>query len=60
MQSVWVIGNASEILKIPPPYIRGYLDYGGSAYGNRTHNPVCVQQFGPENSCPAAPPHARR
>lgn len=42
MQTVWVFGNASSILaKFPaPPYINGYLDYGGDAYGNDTYDPL--------------------
>jgi len=42
MQTVWVFGNASSILaRFPqPPYINGYLDYGGDAYGNDTYDPL--------------------
>ncbi|RMZ85906.1 hypothetical protein DV736_g6540, partial [Chaetothyriales sp. CBS 134916] len=42
MQTVWVFGNTSSILaKFPsPPYVYGYLNYGGSAYGNSTYDPL--------------------
>ena len=36
---MWVFGNASEILKVPVEYAEGYLNYGGSVYGNDTHYP---------------------
>lgn len=46
MQTVWVFGNATEILaEIPSPYISGYLEYGGSAYGNETYDPLVVPFF---------------
>lgn len=42
MQTVWVFGNASSILaKFPnPPFVNGYLDFGGDAYGNDTYDPM--------------------
>lgn len=42
MQTVWVFGNASSILaKFPsPPYVDGYLEFGGDAYGNDTYDPL--------------------
>lgn len=44
MQTVWVFGNASSILaRFPaPPYINGYLNYGGDAYGNDTYDPLAA------------------
>ncbi|KAI0595970.1 L-ascorbate oxidase [Biscogniauxia sp. FL1348] len=46
MQTVWVFGDAASILReIPEPYINGYLDYGGSAYGNDTYDPLVVTYF---------------
>jgi L-ascorbate oxidase len=30
MQTVWVMGNESEIMKVPIEHIQGYLIYGGS------------------------------
>ncbi|KAH9905689.1 L-ascorbate oxidase [Xylariomycetidae sp. FL2044] len=46
MQTVWVFGDAASILKeIPQPYIDGYLDYGGDAYGNDTYDPLVMEYF---------------
>ena len=46
MQTAWVFGNASEIInRAPQPYISGYLDYGGSAYGNATYDPLVNHYF---------------
>ena len=46
MQTVWVFGDAKEVMQIPFPDIQGYLVYGGEAYGNATHDPV-VNHFYP-------------
>ncbi|KAH7038265.1 L-ascorbate oxidase [Microdochium trichocladiopsis] len=55
MQTVWVFGNAAQIIReIPEPYVTGYLTYGGSAYGNATYDPLVVPWFG---LGPAEPPH---
>ncbi|KAI5859794.1 putative multicopper oxidase [Durotheca rogersii] len=46
MQTVWVFGDAASILReIPPPYINGYLEYGGNAYGNETYDPLVLDYF---------------
>jgi L-ascorbate oxidase len=46
MQTAWVFGNASEITgRVPEPYISGYLDYGGSAYGNESYDPLVNHYF---------------
>lgn len=45
MQSVWVIGNASEIQKTPTELSSGYFTYGGSVYGNVTYYPEVCEQF---------------
>ncbi|KAL8396299.1 hypothetical protein RB594_004707 [Gaeumannomyces avenae] len=47
MQTVWVFGNSSQILARFPQqsYIAGYLDFGGSAYGNGTSDPVVWEAF---------------
>ncbi|OTA92700.1 putative multicopper oxidase [Hypoxylon sp. CO27-5] len=46
MQTVWVFGDALTILReIPPPYISGYLNYGGNAYGNETYDPLVLEYF---------------
>ncbi|KFX92497.1 hypothetical protein V490_05364 [Pseudogymnoascus sp. VKM F-3557] len=40
MQAVLVMGNASDVLSlVPRPQLEGFLEYGGSAYGNATHYP---------------------
>ncbi|KAK6087001.1 L-ascorbate oxidase [Seiridium cupressi] len=46
MQTVWVFGNASDIVgEIPEPYVNGYLEYGGSAYGNDSYDPLVVPYY---------------
>ena len=42
MQTVWVVGDEKELLKVPKPEVSGYLTYGGSAYGNSSHAPEVV------------------
>ena len=37
MQTVWVVGDQQELLQVPKPKVGGYLEYGGSAYGNESH-----------------------
>ncbi|OAA41314.1 L-ascorbate oxidase [Metarhizium rileyi] len=39
MQTVWVNGDAADILKVGMPDVIGYLSYGGSVYGNESHVP---------------------
>ena len=36
------MGNESELLTVPLHNIQGYLDYGGSVYGNKYHDPRVV------------------
>ncbi|ORX99505.1 Cupredoxin [Clohesyomyces aquaticus] len=46
MQTSWVFGNAEIIIdRAPQPYVAGYLDYGGSAYGNQTYDPLVNHYF---------------
>ncbi|KAI8631492.1 multicopper oxidase [Xylariaceae sp. FL1651] len=46
MQTVWVFGDAVSILReIPEPYISGYLNYDGSAYGNDSYDPLVLEYF---------------
>ncbi|KAF2731143.1 L-ascorbate oxidase [Polyplosphaeria fusca] len=46
MQTAWVFGDAGEIVaKAPVPYVQGYLEYGGSAYGNATYDPLVNHYF---------------
>ena len=43
MQTVWVMGNETEVLgKVPRPEVEGYLAYGGDVYGNESHWPTVV------------------
>lgn len=45
MQSVWVVGNATEIQSMPTELSAGYFTYGGSVYGNETWSPDVCEQF---------------
>ncbi|KAL7916205.1 multicopper oxidase [Trichoderma velutinum] len=45
MQTVWVFGDAGDILNLEPPDVAGYLKYGGNVNGNATHHPVVVHYF---------------
>ena len=46
MQTVWVMGNASEITHgRSPDLVAGYLNYGGDAYGNVSHSPFVNHHF---------------
>lgn len=42
MQTVWVMGNETEIMSVPWDHVKGYLGYGGSVNGNDTHDPHVV------------------
>ncbi|MCJ1421622.1 hypothetical protein MMC32_007988 [Xylographa parallela] len=42
MQTVWVMGNETEIMTVPADDIQGYLVYGGSVYGNESFDPSPV------------------
>ncbi|MCJ1281004.1 hypothetical protein MMC26_000322 [Xylographa opegraphella] len=42
MQTVWVMGNESEIMTVPADDIQGYLVYGGNVYGNESFDPSSV------------------
>ncbi|KAF2092143.1 multicopper oxidase [Saccharata proteae CBS 121410] len=46
MQSVWIMGDYEDIIRIPHYAAAGYLEYGGSAYGNESWSPHVVHQFG--------------
>lgn len=46
MQTVWVMGNETEIMKVSMKDILGYLEYGGSVNGNSTHAPHVVHFAG--------------
>lgn len=49
MQSVFVVGNASEIQKIPTDLSVGYFTFGGSVYGSDDSPPQVFQQFDHSN-----------
>ncbi|KAK4187405.1 putative L-ascorbate oxidase [Podospora australis] len=51
MQSVWVMGDADDIKKIPVTVADGYYTYGGSVYGNVTHAPAVYHYFNGTNQC---------
>ncbi|KAK3991488.1 putative L-ascorbate oxidase [Cladorrhinum sp. PSN332] len=60
MQSVWVMGNADEIRKIPLTASQGYFTYGGSVYGNVTHSPTVYEYFDGTDKCGASAKSERR
>ncbi|PYI00886.1 putative multi-copper oxidase [Aspergillus sclerotiicarbonarius CBS 121057] len=46
MQSIWVMGNATEITRdVGPALVEGYLDFGGNAYGNDSFDPLVNHYF---------------
>ncbi|KAK3948299.1 multicopper oxidase-domain-containing protein [Pseudoneurospora amorphoporcata] len=45
MQAIFVVGDASDIMDIAPSDVAGYLDYGGSVYGNSTFAPSPNEYF---------------
>lgn len=51
MQSIWVVGDADQIIKIPPTVSQDYFAYGGSVYGNVTHAPTMYHYFEGTNKC---------
>lgn len=55
METVWVVGDAEDILTIPLPLSQSYFTYGGSVYGNDTHAPEVYHYFDDDTSqCDAA------
>ncbi|SMQ52027.1 unnamed protein product [Zymoseptoria tritici ST99CH_1A5] len=46
MQTVWVMGDAAEITRVPLPDAEGYFTYGGSVTGNTTDWPTVVSYWG--------------
>ncbi|KAF2155411.1 multicopper oxidase [Myriangium duriaei CBS 260.36] len=45
MQSVWIMGDERDIAGKTQPYVSGYLEYGGSAYGNESYDPLVMHYF---------------
>ncbi|KAJ4265244.1 hypothetical protein NW764_015655 [Fusarium oxysporum] len=42
MQTVWIHGDAKDIMHLERSDVQGYLNYGGDVYGNATHAPTVV------------------
>ena len=51
MESLWVIGNADEIVSIPLDVSQHYFSYGGDVYGNGMRAPVLYHYFDDNNKC---------
>ncbi|GAB1316147.1 Laccase-like multicopper oxidase 1 [Madurella fahalii] len=51
MQTVWVVGDADDIIKIPLHLSKEYFTYGGSVYGNVTHDPGVYEYFDDMKKC---------
>ncbi|KAL6880943.1 multicopper oxidase [Trichoderma novae-zelandiae] len=45
MQTVWVFGDAEDILDVKYPDVTGYLEYGGNVNGNSSHYVEAVHYF---------------
>lgn len=45
MQSVWVMGEYEEIARIPYSGAKGYLDFGGTAYGGEDISPIVWHEW---------------
>jgi L-ascorbate oxidase len=46
MNTVWVFGNAEQIRRrVPQPYVAGYLEFDGNAYGNDSYDPLVPHFF---------------
>ncbi|AEO59159.1 laccase-like protein [Thermothelomyces thermophilus ATCC 42464] len=54
METIWVVGDAEDIVTIPLSVSQNYFTYGGSVYGNDTHAPEVYHYFDDTNKCCAA------
>ena len=45
MQSVWVFGDGAQVAALGAPEVRGYLEFGGRAYGNVSHDPYVNEYY---------------
>ena len=54
MQSLWFVGDAADIIKIPLEQSQSYLTYGGDVYGTVSHSPSVYEYFNGTNKCGAA------
>ena len=52
MNTVWAFGDREDLMESlgDPPYVKGYLEYGGSAYGDPDADPEVDEWFG-DRSC---------
>ncbi|KAK4145622.1 Laccase-like multicopper oxidase 1 [Dichotomopilus funicola] len=50
METIWVVGDAEDIVTIPMTVSRNYFVYGGSVYGNDTHAPEVYHYFDGTNN----------
>ncbi|KAH6842656.1 Cupredoxin [Chaetomium sp. MPI-CAGE-AT-0009] len=56
MESLWVVGDAEDIVTIPLPASKGYFYYGGNVYGSEVRAPSVYHYFDATNKCVAACP----
>ncbi|KAL2162323.1 hypothetical protein VTH06DRAFT_7236 [Thermothelomyces fergusii] len=54
METIWVVGDAEDIVTIPLAVSKSYFTYGGSVYGNERHAPKVYHYFNNTNQCCAA------
>ncbi|KAK4126927.1 multicopper oxidase [Parathielavia appendiculata] len=54
MQTVWVVGDAAQVMTVPVTVSKNYLSYGGDVYGNDTHTPPFFYYFDADDKCLAA------
>lgn len=45
MQSVWIVGDAEDIMELPPSVSAGYYTYAGSVMGNDTNPPEVYEYY---------------
>ncbi|KAK3292385.1 Cupredoxin [Chaetomium fimeti] len=45
MESLWVVGDAEDIITIPLPASENYFTYGGSVYGSEVRAPAVYHYF---------------
>jgi len=48
MQSVWVVGDAADIIKMPPSVSANYFTYSGNVMGNDTNSPEVYEFYSGE------------
>ena len=45
MQTVWVMGEASQITSKAEPFFKGYLNFGGDAYDHASYDQLVYHYF---------------